>query len=165
MENVFEEIEMKYDEFYKNEIKLDLYYAVAYNADNDYMGEVNGYHSYCGDCKLNAYDELNNQLNEDRNELDIDIDESQYKDVEVIKMICESSPERDDFELCTGCGDMIYTGILHTFTQEIDHYLTENLKISNLSNSDCYRIHEILTNSNHHVEVAKLRLKILNDNK
>jgi len=79
-------------------------------------------------------------------------------------MICERSPERDDFETCDECCEMISTVVIHTLTQEIDHYLGENLKISELTNSDCYHIKKILEDSRHLVDVAKLRLKIIDDN-
>ena len=82
----------------------------------------------------------------------------------------ESCPESDDFEICYNCGKSIHTSVLHTFDQELEHYLSEDqiLKVPDLSNCDCFRINELI-NSEDSIErhpklVEKLKLKLKEQN-
>lgn len=165
MELVFKYIEEKHDEYAQKELKSDLYYAVAYDKDDNHLGEVNGYYSYCGDCKNYIEKQFNETLKNNPSELDVNCNDEDK--VSYIKMICEGSPERDDFEYCQGCSELIDVGVLHTMDQEIQHYLgeTQNLHIKHLSDADCYRIHELIHNCSRHKElIEKLKEKIIKQN-
>lgn len=163
---IFKWIEDKHDKFYENELKSDLYYAVALDKNDDQIGEVFGHCSYCENCKDEAKKEFNKKLKKNREELDINCDDSDYKNVKKIVMRCESSPERDDFLNCDNCGSLILVGVLHSYTQEIEHYLSdgENLHIKHLSNDDCYRIHELIQCADYPELIEKLKLKIIEQN-
>lgn len=163
---VFKWIEKKHDEFYENELKMDLWYVVALNKNDDQLGEVFGHCSYCEDCKDEAKKEFNKILKKNREKLDINCDDSDYKNVKKIVMRCESSPERDDFLICDNCGSLILVGVLHTYSQEIEHYLSDgkNLHIKHLSNDDCYRIHELIQDADYPELIKKLKQKIIKQN-
>ena len=163
---VFKWIEDKHDKFYKNELKSDLYYAVALDKNYDIIGEVFGHCGFCENCKDKAKKGYNKMLKKNRKELDINCDYSEYKNVKRIVMHRENSPERDDFFNCENCGSLISVGVLHTFSQEIEHYLSndKNLHIKNLSNDDCYRIHELIQDSDYTDLIEKLKIKIIEQN-
>ena len=163
---VFKWIEDKHDKFYENELKSDLYYAVALDKNDDQIGEVFGHCSFCEDCKDEAKKDFNKMLKKNRNELDINCDDSDYKNVKRIVMHCETSPERDDFLNCENCGSLIDVGVLHTFSQEIEHYLSnnQNLHIKHLSNDDCYRIHKLIQDADYPKLIEKLKAKIIEQN-
>lgn len=163
---IFKYIEEKYNKFYKNELKQYLYYAVALDKNDDILGEVCGYDSYCEDCKEKARKKFNKLRRENVNQLDINCDESDYKNVKKIVMHCEYSPERSDFTNCEICGSLINVGVLHTFSQEIEHYLSDdiNLHIKYLSDDDCYRIYLLIEESSYHELIEKLKDKIINQN-
>ncbi|ATL45434.1 hypothetical protein CQS02_20080 [Elizabethkingia miricola] len=165
MELVFKYIEEKHDKYAQKQLKSDLYYAVAYDKYDNPLGEVNGYYSYCEDCKNDMEEEFNETLKNNPSELDINSNDE--AEVSYIKMLCEGSPERDDFEYCQGCYELIYVGVLHTMDQEITHYLGEkqNLHIKHLSDADCYRIHELMHNCSRYKElIEKLKEKIIKQN-
>ena len=163
---VFKYIEEKHDKFYETELKQDLYYAVALDKDDDILGEVCGYESYCEDCKEKARKNFNKLMRENVNLLDINCDDSDYKNVKKIVMHREHSPEKDDFTNCENCGSLINVGVLHAYSQEIEHYLSdgENLHIKHLSNDDCYRIHELIQCADYPELIEKLKLKIIEQN-
>ncbi|MGK6342896.1 hypothetical protein ACMGDK_11690 [Chryseobacterium sp. DT-3] len=165
MEIIFKYIEEKHDEFYQKEIKMDLYYAMALDKDGEHLGEVNGHESYCEDCREKARKYFNKMLRKNRSELDINCSDEYVKLAKEIVMFCEGSPERDDFLNCEECGSLISVGVLHTFDQEIDHYLSEdtNLHIKHLTNDDCYRIHELF-DSRYTEKIELLKQKIIKQN-
>lgn len=163
---IFKYIEEKHNKFSENELKQDLNYAVALDKNNDILGEVNGYESYCEDCKEKARKNFNKLRRDNVNQLDINCDDSDYKNVKKIVMHSESSPEKDDFTNCEMCGSLINVGVLHTLSQEIEHYLSDdiNLHIKHLSDDDCYRIHLLIEDSSYHELIEKLKDKIINQN-
>ena len=165
---VFKYIEEKHNKFYENELKQDLNYAVALDKNNDILGEVNGHESYCEDCKEKARKKFNRLRREDINLLDINCDESDYKNVKIIVMHSESSPEKDDFTNCEMCGSLINVDVLHAYSQEIEHYLSEdkNLHIKHLKNDDFYRLHLLIEEANDKYPdlIEKLKLKIIQQN-
>ena len=165
---VFKWIEKKHDEFYENELKQDLYYAVALDKYDDILGEVRGYESYCEDCKEKARKNFNKLMRENVNLLDINCDDSDYKNVKKIVMHREHSPEKDDFTNCENCGSLINVGVLHAYSQEIEHYLSEdeNLHIKHLKNDDFYRLHLLIEEANDKYPdlIEKLKLKIIQQN-
>ena len=165
---IFKYIEEKHDKFYETELKEDLYYAVALDKNDDILGEVCGYESYCEDCKEKARKNFNKLRRENVNQLDINCDDSDYKNVKKIVMHSEFSPEKDDFTNCEMCGSLINVGVLHTFSQEIEHYLSEdkNLHIKHLKNDDFYRLHLLIEEANDKYPdlIEKLKLKIIQQN-
>lgn len=50
------------------------------------------------------------------------------KKATAIEVFEQYSPESDDFTSCTICGEIIETGVLHTFSQEAEHWLTHYTK-------------------------------------
>ena len=142
------------------EKKLLFVAAMFHDYDHSY-GYSNDYINVC--TSVNAF---NKKLKNNREELDINCDDSDYKNVKKIVMRCESSPERDDFLNCDNCGSLILVGVLHSYIQEIEHYLSdgENLHIKHLSNDDCYRIHELIQCADYPELIEKLKLKIIEQN-
>ena len=71
----------------------------------------------------------------------------------------EYNPESDDFVRCENCGHLIETGVLHTYTGEIDYWLSDevSLEIDKLSNINCYIISELIKNHPQTELVGKLK--------
>jgi hypothetical protein len=169
--NYLELLEKKASEHEEKEMCWSLNYLVGYGADRDFC-EINGSESYCDDCIDNKIEEIQLLLTEkgskyihdefDCSRDDIDLTEISYME--------ESSPETDNFETCYNCGKSIHTGVLHTLSQEIEHYLddSENLKIADLSNQDCFRIKELTQSEDsferHPELVEKLKQKLREHN-
>ena len=164
-------LESKADEHEEKETCWSLNYLVGFDESGDHC-EINGSEAYCDDCISKKVDEIQSLLRDKGSEhIHEEYDCSQYDIVLTeIGSMEESSPETDGFETCYSCGKSIHTGVLHTCSQEFDHYLSdsENLNVANLSNCDCFRIRE-LTQSLDAVErhpdlVDKLKHKLREHN-
>jgi hypothetical protein len=164
-------LEQKASEHEEKEMCWSLNYLLGFDKDGDSC-EINGSESYCDDCISEKVNEIQNLLQEKGSKHiheEFDCSRSDVVFVE-IGYSEESSPESDDFETCYDCGKSIHTGVLHTFDQELEHYLSdsENLKIFDLSNCDCFRINELITNEDsierHPDLVKKLKLKLKEQN-
>lgn len=164
-------LQSKASEHEEKEMCWSLNYILGFDEDGDSC-EINGSESYCDDCISEKIDEMQKLLEEkgsehiheefDCSRSDIIFSEIGYSD--------ESSPESDDFESCYNCGKSIHTGVLHTNDQEFEYYLDDdqNLKVSDLSNCDCFRINELITSEDatqrHPDLVEKLKCKLSKQN-
>lgn len=169
--NYFEILEKKASEHEEKEMCWQLNYIVGFDEDGDSC-EINGSESYCDDCISKKIEETQKLLEEKgskhiHKEFDCSREDVVFTKIGYSE---ESYPESDDFETCYNCGKSIHTGVLHTFDQELEHYLNEDqiLKVYDLSNCDCYRINELI-NSKDSIErhpelVEKLKLKLKKQN-
>ncbi len=92
----------------------------------------------------------------------------QCSDLAGIQLNEHTSPETDDFKYCGFCQEIIYTGVLHTFSQEIDHWIEVDVddfpRQMNFP-KDAWLVHELLTSADaqqrHPDELEILAHKIL----
>jgi len=167
----FQVIKNRADKFYNKGLKMDLNYLVAYGANGE-RSEINGYESYCEDCINDKMDEIQSVFETGGSEAifqNYDVNSDEFEITEIL-FSEESSPEKDSFETCESCGCLIRTSVFHTFSQELEHYLSDDLSVNvkKLSDEDCYRINEIIF-SQDSIEkypklVKKLRKKIREQN-
>ena len=169
--NYFEILEQKASEHEEKEMCWSLHYLVGFDEDGDSC-EINGSESYCDDCISEKIDEIQKLLEEKGSKHIHKEFDCSREDIVFTEIGCseESCPESDDFEICYNCGKSIHTSVLHTFDQELEHYLSEDqiLKVPDLSNCDCFRINELI-NSEDSIErhpklVEKLKLKLKEQN-
>lgn len=143
--------------------KQGLYYAVALDKNNNYLGEILTGDSYCKDCIIEAKEVLNKILKDNPNEFYFT---GNINEVDKIVLWEEYSPESDDFVRCENCDDLIETGVLHTYTGEIDYWLSDevSLEIDKLSNINCYIISELIKNHPQAELIDKLKEKLQKHN-
>lgn len=144
-----------------------LHYLIGIDEREDQVCEIDGYESYCSDC----IDKIVKERNEELKRIGYEQfykshDCSSSEEFRQISYSTESSPEKDDFELCENCGCEIDVAVLFTFDQEIEHWVDQDIDIDNISDQDAYRIYECITSldaiEKHPKSVEKLKQKILN---
>ncbi|MBN8824414.1 MULTISPECIES: hypothetical protein [unclassified Spirosoma] len=161
--NRLESAHQTYQFFY---IKDKLYYPVFIDADGDQIEEVQDdeYGSLCESCVTWGLMHFAQQQKKGK-----------YDDIEGlhhIQLWQESSPEHCDFVSCGHCGEYIDVSVLHTFSQEIDHWTDivtdEDFKRQVDFPRDAWVMRELLISSdayqNHPAELLKLANRVL-DNK
>lgn len=163
--DIFNEIKIRAEKFEDNNDKYGLNYLIGVDQDDDQVTEIDGHNSYCDDCIDKVVDEYQLKLKQSPNELDYGCSEERFKDVIKILMTEESCPERDDFCYCDNCGNLISTvGVLHTFSQEIDHWLDDDVSVdlNELEDRDCFILNELIENavSDWPELISKLKRKI-----
>lgn len=167
--NYLELLQSKAQEHEENEMCWSLNYLVGFNKDGDSC-EINGSESYCDDCISEKVDEMQKLLQEKGSKHIHEEFDCSREDIILtgIGYSEESSPESDDFETCYNCGKSIHTSVLHTFNQEFEYYYDQNLKVSDLSNCDCFRINELITSEDalerHPELIEKLKYKLSEQN-
>lgn len=143
-----------------------LHYLIGIDEREDQVCEIDGSESYCPDCIDKIVKERNEELNRiGYNKFYNTHDCNSSEEFSQISYSTESSPEKDEFELCENCGAEIDVAVLFTFSQEIDHWIGEisdnPFDIDAISDQDAYRIYTCLTSldalKKHPKEVQKLR--------
>ena len=167
----FQVIKNRANKFYNNGLKMDLNYLVAYGANGE-RSEINSCESYCEDCINEKMDGIQSVFEIGGSEAifqNYDVNSDKFEITEIL-FSEESCPEKDGFENCEKCGSLIRVSILHTFSDELEYYLSDDksVKLKELSNEDCYRINEIIFSQDsierHPKLVKKLRKKIREQN-
>lgn len=142
-----------------------LHYLIGTDERECQVCEIDGSESYCSDCIGKIVKERNEELKRIGYEKFKDIHDcnSSSKFKEIASSV-ESSPEKDDFELCENCGCEIDVAVLFTFDQEIEHWIDQDIDIHNISDQDAYRIYECITSldaiEKHPKSVDRLKTKI-----
>ena len=156
-----EVLEKKHSDFQGS----SLHYLIGEDKYEDQVCEIDGSESYCSDCIEHVVKERNEELKR------IGYDEfykihdcSNSQKFKQVSYSTESSPERDDFELCENCGCEIDVAVLFTFDQEIEHWIDQDIDPDIISDQDAYRIYECITSldaiERHPKSVEKLKEKI-----
>lgn len=100
------------------EPKYQLCYIQAVDSNDDAVEEIGD--EYCIDCIDEGHKETVASFEKSR--------ESYSENIDSLKWYVDSCPESDDIKICPNCGEVILTGILWTFDQEIDYWLDCDLK-------------------------------------
>lgn len=167
---ILSKIKIRAKNFEDNNDKYGLHYLIGADDNDNQVTEVDGHNSYCDDCINEVVTEYNNKLKNSPNKIGYGCSEETFKYVVKILMTEESSPERDDFCYCDNCGRLISTvGVLHTFSQEIEHWLDADTSVNfnELEDQDCFIINELIENAiDEYPELIKnLKTKIKLENK
>lgn len=144
-----------------------LHYLIGIDEREDQVCEIDGSESYCSSCIDMIVDDRNKELKRiGYNKFQNIHDCNSSEEFKQISYSTESSPEKDDFELCENCGREIDVAVLFTFDQEIEHWIDQDIDIDNISDQDAYRIYECITSldaiEKHPKSVEKLKQKLNN---
>lgn len=98
--------------------KSELWYVCYINKD-ELQVEEPGDNEFCENCKEVGLDGISNLF----------VDKGHRNSAVVgVKLFMDSCPEKDDFVTCCNCGHYITTSVLHTFSNEADHWLSIRAK-------------------------------------
>lgn len=164
---IFNIIKHRAEKFETENNKYNLHYLIGVDEHNNQVTEINGDNSYCNDCVDEVLKEYNKKLKETPYELDFNCTDEEFNNVKEILITEEGSPEKDDFCICENCHRLISTvNVLHTFTQEIDHWLESDVSIdlNDLKDEDCFILNELIENADYPELISQLKNKIKSDN-
>ena len=123
------------------------YYMIGLDADGNYCGEIDPTDSYCFECAKTRVFELNEEIQRYGYELFSKKHDCPDMEIASISYAEESSPEDDDFLTCDSCGSEIDVGVLFTYADELEYWISELVDIDDLTPQDAYRINTCLTSS------------------
>lgn len=143
-----------------------LHYLIGEDEFENQVCEIDGSESYCSDCIDKIVKERNKELKRIGYERFYKThDCSSQSGFKNVSYSTESSPKKDDFELCENCACEIKVSVLFTFDQEIEHWIDQDIDLEIISDQDAYRIYECITSldaiQKHPKSVKKLKEKIL----
>lgn len=129
--------------------KYGLHYLIGVDKNDDQITEIDGYNHYCDDCIDSVFNEYTEKIKHSPDEIEFSRPDM-IEEIVRVQLIEEGSAERDDFCYCDNCGKLISTvGVLHTFTQEIEHWLSDDVSvdINCLTDTECFILNNLIDNA------------------